>query len=126
MPVSVGVAQIMRPIITQMAQGAGMNNVPVGDPPKPNYAEWQLGFAVRCGLATLDHATYGAALIDRFSTRYATFTLTNALLFPADVAYATAIAATTGRTLAQVYRTAAHCYLARYTNDIHHFFIPSL
>lgn len=126
--VSIGVTPLMLPLLVNMTQGEGINNVPTWPPtpPKANYQEWQLGFVVRRGLPTLDDATIGAAFVDRFDARYPTVTPTNALLFPADIAFATAIAATTGRTLAQVYRTAAHIYFARYMKDNHHFFVPAL
>lgn len=124
--VSLDVANAMLPVLVGLAQGAGINNVPLDDPPKPNVQEWQLGFAVRMGLPSLDPGAIGAAIVDRFDARIGVaVTSSNALLFAADVALATALAASTGRTLAQVYRTAAHVYLSRYTQDSARFFVPS-
>lgn len=124
--VAVDVANVMLPVLLGMAQGEGMNNVPLGDPPKANTQAWQFGFAIRMGLPSLDPGPIGAALVDRFDARIgASVTSANALLFAADIALATALAASTGRTLAQVYRTAAHVYLARYTQDPARFFVPS-
>lgn len=125
--ISLDVANDMLPVLVGMAQGAGMNNVPLGDPPKPNVQEWQLGFAVRMGLSALTPGSIGAALVDRFTARIGVaVTSSNALIFAADAALASSLSEASGRTMAQIYRTAAHVYLARYTQDPARFFVPPI
>jgi hypothetical protein len=131
-PITLDVANIMLPTLTYMAQGAGVNNVSNNPaivlPPKPNVPEWCLGLCVRQGLFYVSSpVARGQGLVDRFTARYgAAVTSMPALVFPADIATATAAAASLGRTLAEVYRTAAHVYLAMRTNDAARFFVPSL
>lgn len=125
-PVSVEVADDRLVLLANFAQGQGINNVPLGDPPKPNVQEWMLGFAVRRGLGELDPGSVAAQFIDRFDARVSAVTATGALLFADDVTLANAIAVASGRSLAKVYRTAAHIYFALLENDPHRFFVPIL
>ena len=125
LPVTVDVANEMLGVLTGMAKGAGINNVGLFDPPKLNVQEWMLGLAIRQGLPHLSPGSVGAQFVDRFDARVSAVTPTGSLLFAADVALATAIAAASGRTLAQVYRTAAHIYLSLLHNDAHRFLVPN-
>lgn len=128
-PVSLDVADTILPVLLNMTKGAGKFNVPQypPTPPKANYQEYMLGLCVRLGLPHLAPGTAGAALIDRFDARFSgAVSSQGALLFADDVTLATTTAANAGRTLAQVYATAAHYYLSILNNDAGRFLVPSL
>lgn len=115
-------------VLATMTQGAGVNSVAPGDPPRPDYQKYILGFCVRLGLPIVgDAGGSGADWIDRWDTRFlAASTSTDSLLFASDLTTASSIATALSRTQAQVIRTAAHIYLAMYTTDKNRFFIPTL
>lgn len=125
--VSLDVADEIMPVLLNMTKSAGKFNVPMATPPKSNYQEYMLGLCVRLGLPHLAPGTAGAALVDRFDARFsAAVSSQGALLFADDVTLATTTAANAGRTLAQVYATAAHYYLSILNNDAGRFLVPSI
>jgi hypothetical protein len=125
-PVTLDVADVMLPVLVNMARGAGINNVPPFEPPKPNVQEWMLGLMTRVGLQSLESIpTYGAPFVQRFDDRFdGATTATDALLFVDDVTLANTLASTFGVSLSKVYRTAAHYGFAIWTQDSGRFFIP--
>lgn len=125
-PVTLDVADIMLPVLVNMAKGAGINNVPPFEPPKPNVQEWMLGLMTRVGLQSLDSIpTYGNLFVQRFDDRFdGATTATDALLFADDVALAGMLAGLFDAPLAKVYRTAAHYGFAIWTQDVGRFLVP--
>lgn len=126
-PIVVDVANVALPALGYLARSAGANNYPLGGSPDLAIPKYMLGFALRFGLQSMNTIQpYLNVLTQRFDDRFgASVTATDALVFADDITLAGTLAGICDCTVAKIYRTAAHYFLATYDTGLRDFFNPA-
>lgn len=127
-PLVIDVANVALPALGYLARSAGSGNAPTGGTPNPAIPKYMLGFAVRFGLQSMNTIQpYLNVLTQRFDARFGSaVTATDALVFADDITLAGTLAGICDCTVAKIYRTAAHYFLANYDTGLREFFVPNL